>query len=81
MSALLESLHALLLGSAPPEEALSAPLFSGRIEGGWGYIWFSYALVWASLLAYALYLLLLRRQLKALSPEGKGEASSSPPAA
>jgi len=77
----LPNLYAFLLASTLPERA-----FSGRIEGGWGYIWFCYALAWACVLGYALYLLFLRRQLKASSPEASspgalppgGRPSSSP---
>jgi len=75
MSRMLESLNALL---STPLSSLPEGAFSGRVEGGWGYIWFSYALAWASLLGYALYLFFLRRQLQASPPEGKPKLS--PPA-
>jgi hypothetical protein len=32
----------------------------GRIQGGWGYIWSSYTIAWASLALYALSLWLRR---------------------
>jgi len=74
MSGMLQHLYALLLStpphSAPVEKAaaLEAPLHAGLVHGGWGYIYFCYALTWLSLLAYAVYLLRLRRRLKTLPP-------------
>ncbi|HEX8537636.1 hypothetical protein [Cystobacter fuscus] len=38
----------------------------GRIQGGWGYIWSSYAIAWGSLALYALSLW-LRRPGKAVN--------------
>jgi hypothetical protein len=29
---------------------------SGRIAGGWGYVWASYGLTWAMMIGYGLYL-------------------------
>jgi hypothetical protein len=74
MSGMLESFCALLWATSPAGEA-----FLGRVEGGWGYVWFSYGLVWVSLLGYAVYLLRLRRHLQALPPEGEAGPSSPPP--
>jgi len=76
MSGMPECWNALLLAafSSLPEEA-----FSGRVEGGWGYIGFCYALAWASLLAYALYLFFLRKQLQALPPEALPPKDVPPP--
>jgi hypothetical protein len=73
MSGMLESLQALLLASLPMEPAFHA----GRVHGGWSYIWFSFGLAWFSLLAYAFYLLRLRKQLQTLPPE---DAPMLPPA-
>jgi hypothetical protein len=80
MSGMLQSLCALLSATPPPGGE-----FSGQVHGGWGYVAFSYGLAWVSLLGYAVYLLRLRHQLKALPPEvlppeGKPKPSSSPSA-
>jgi hypothetical protein len=32
----------------------------GRIEGGWGYVWASYAITWGALAGYGLFLWLRR---------------------
>ena len=37
-----------------------AEVGQGRIQGGWGYIWSSYAIAWGSLALYALSLWLRR---------------------
>ena len=34
--------------------------FSGRIQGGWGYVWTSYGITWGALSLYALSLWLRR---------------------
>lgn len=30
----------------------TAPVGSGRITGGWGYVWFAYGITWLTLIAY-----------------------------
>ena len=49
-----------------------AQVGQGRIQGGWGYIWSSYAIAWGSLGLYALSLW-LRRPGKAVN-ESKEQA-------
>jgi hypothetical protein len=46
--------------------ALLAQVGVGRIQGGWGYIWSSYAIAWGSLALYGLSLW-LRRPGKAVT--------------
>ncbi|MCL2626152.1 MAG: hypothetical protein FWD46_04975 [Cystobacterineae bacterium] len=76
MNTLSHTLLASLWAMSP-----EAPLSMGRVEGGWGYIWFSYALVWLALLAYAFYLLRLRSQLQegAEGPSKNGPLLPQPP--
>ncbi len=33
---------------------------SGRIQGGWGYVWASYAITWSAIILYTLFLWLRR---------------------
>ncbi len=40
--------------------AQAARVGSGRIEGGWGYVWVAYAITWSALALYALSLWLRR---------------------
>lgn len=37
---------------------------SGRIKGGWGYVWASYAIVWAGLALYTVSLIVRSRDRK-----------------
>jgi|GEM_PF-342073 len=46
--------------------ALLAQVGVGRIQGGWGYIWSSYAIAWGSLALYGLSLW-MRRPRKAVN--------------
>ena len=47
-------------------QVLLAQVGAGRIQGGWGYIWSSYAIAWGSLALYGLSLW-LRRPGKAVT--------------
>ncbi|ATB34268.1 hypothetical protein [Melittangium boletus] len=51
--------------------AVLAQVGEGRIKGGWGYIWSSYAIAWGSLALYGLSLWMRR--------PGKAEHDSAPP--
>jgi hypothetical protein len=46
---------AILLAQTNP------PAYSGRIQGGWEYVWVSYGITWAALTLYALSLWLRSR--------------------
>ncbi|MBX5483232.1 MAG: hypothetical protein IRZ16_15530 [Myxococcaceae bacterium] len=50
MHGLTDLLPTLLAQAA--NQAPSAPLPTGRITGGWGYVWFSYALTFLTLAGY-----------------------------
>ncbi|HLM42487.1 MAG TPA: hypothetical protein VEY88_25575 [Archangium sp.] len=48
---------------------LLAQVGSGRLQGGWEYIWASYAIAWGSLSLYALSLWMRRPKTDAASKE------------
>ena len=48
---------------------LLAQVGSGRVQGGWEYIWASYAIAWTSLSLYALSLWVRRPKTDAVSKE------------
>lgn len=41
-------------------QAAAGEVGSGRIQGGWGYVWVSYGITWGSLALYSLSLWLRR---------------------
>ncbi len=51
----------LALGQAGAEGQPLPPVGTGRIVGGWGYIWASYIITWVGVAAYGLSLWLRRR--------------------
>lgn len=57
--------HLLMLVLAPAGRAVG----SGRIVGGWEYIWAAYAITWAALGLYALSLWLRRPGADSKEPE------------
>ena len=61
----MKSALILLLAQQP-----SDPIYrvgSGRIQGGWEYVWASYAITWGALILYTLFLWLRRPER---NPEG-----------
>ena len=50
-------------------QAAAGEVGSGRIQGGWGYVWVSYGIAWGSIALYSLSLWL--RRPKTASPEVK----------
>jgi hypothetical protein len=46
----------------------AARVGSGTISGGWGYVWVSWSITWAMMIAYGVYLWLRRP-----GPHGKDE--------
>ncbi|WP_307732545.1 hypothetical protein [Stigmatella ashevillensis] len=43
-------------------QAAAGQVGSGRIQGGWGYVWVSYGITWGALALYSLSLWLRRPQ-------------------
>jgi hypothetical protein len=60
---------ALLLAATDGAEPVS-PVGSGRVTGGWGYVWASWGLTWAMMIGYALFLWVRR---PGGSPDGGDE--------
>jgi hypothetical protein len=54
---------------SPLTYTLLAQVGSGRIQGGWEYIWSAYGIAWASLSLYALSLWVRRPKTGAASKE------------
>jgi hypothetical protein len=54
---------------SPLTYTLLAQVGSGRIQGGWEYIWSAYGIAWASLSLYALSLWVRRPKANAVSKE------------
>ncbi|RJS16346.1 hypothetical protein DRW03_30880 [Corallococcus sp. H22C18031201] len=50
-------------------QAAANPVGTGRIQGGWGYVWASYGITWAALALYALSLWMRRPR----TPSGSKE--------
>jgi hypothetical protein len=42
---------------------------SGRIQGGWGYVWVSYGITWGALVLYSLSLWLRRPKNSSVGPK------------
>lgn len=51
----LVDLAAMALTAAEGNEA-GARVGSGKIVGGWGYVWASYGITWAMMIGYGVYL-------------------------